>query len=590
MTRRILSKITLLAAAALLAGCQSMREAMPWYEEPRVWSSDPVDMVLLGGRVYLGDAAETEHEAIAIRGDRVFAAGQRAWIETMIGPNTRVFELNGRLVTPGFNDTHMHLASGGVSMLEVVLQGANTIDEVMARVSAASAQARPGEWITGRGWDQTRMGSDALGPGGWPTKDALDLAAPNNPVYLRRVDGHVAWVNSRALELAGVDPTLPDPTGGEIVRDTRREATGILKETAMNIVARIIPPPDEATVRRGILAAMAVAARSGVTSVQTQAEPRDLAIYRSLREAGELTLRVYGWDSLNAANIERLRSAGVFAATGDVWVREGILKGFVDGTLGSRTAWMLDPYSDVPSTRGIPRQEYERLLQLVLEADAAGLQVALHAIGDAANRAALNAYERALVVNGARDSRHRIEHAQILDAADIPRFGGLGIVASMQPTHATSDMRWVEERVGTGRMREGAYAWRSLLDAGAVVSFGTDFFVEPMEPVQGLYSAATRQSRDEPGVPPGGWLPEQRLTIREAIRAYTRVPAWVEFQEHQKGTLERGMLADLVVWDRDLLRIEPVEILEAKPVLTVVGGRVVFGERPRTALEIDESD
>ena len=586
MTRRIL----ILAGMLALAGCQSIREAMPWYEEPRVWSSDPVDMVLLGGRIYVGDAAETEHEALAIRGAHVFAVGPRAWIETMLGPNTRVVELNGRLVTPGFNDTHMHLASGGVSMLEVVLQGANSIDEVMARVSAAAAEARPGEWITGRGWDQTRMGSDALGPGGWPTKDALDLAAPNNPVYLRRVDGHVAWVNSRALELAGMDPTLPDPTGGEIVRDSRREATGILKETAMNIVSRIIPPPDEAKVRRGILAALEVAARSGVTSVQTQAEPRDLAIYRSLRDAGELSVRVFGWDSLTMANVERLRAADVIAGTGDVWVREGILKGFVDGTLGSRTAWMLDPYSDVPSTRGIPRHDYERLLELVLAADAAGLQVALHAIGDAANRAALNAYERALVVNGARDSRHRIEHAQIVDAVDIPRFGNLGVVASMQPTHATSDMRWVEERIGTGRMREGAYAWRSLVDADAVVSFGTDFFVEPMEPVQGLYSAVTRQSREEPGVPPGGWLPEQRLTIREAIRAYTTVPAWVEFQEHVKGTLERGMLADLVVWDRDLLTIVPVEILDARPLLTIVGGRVVFGELPPTALAIEQAD
>ena len=590
MKRRIQSPIPLLAIAGMLAGCQSIHEAMPWYEEPRVWSSEPVDMVLLGGRVYLGDAGETEREAIAIRGDRVFATGERAWIETMIGPNTRVVELNGRLVTPGFNDTHLHLASGGVSMLEVVLQGASTIDEVMARVSAAAAQARPGEWITGRGWDQTRMGADMLGPGGWPTKDALDMAAPDNPVYLRRVDGHVAWVNSRALELAGIDPTLPDPVGGEIVRDSRRDATGILKETAMGLVARIIPAPDEETLRRGIRAALEVAARSGVTSVQSQAEPRDLAIYRALRDAGELTVRVYGWDSLTTANIERLRSAGVMAATGDLWVREGMLKGFVDGTLGSRTAWMLDPYSDVPSTRGIPRQEYERLEALVLDADAAGLQIALHAIGDAANRAALDAYERALVLNGARDSRHRIEHAQIVDAADIPRFAALGVVASMQPTHATSDMRWVEERVGSARMQEGAYAWRSLLDAGAVVSFGTDFFVEPMEPVQGLYSAVTRQSREEPGVPPGGWLPAQRLTIREAIRAYTTVPAWVEYQEHQKGTLERGMLADLVVWDRDLLAVPPLELLEAKPVLTVVGGRVVFGPQPPTARAIEDAD
>jgi predicted amidohydrolase YtcJ len=331
---------------------------------------------------------------------------------------------------------------------------------------------------------------------------------------------------------------------------------------------------------------MAVAARSGITSVQTQMEAADFAIYSALRDANELTLRLYGWDSLTTPNIARLRAAGVVAATGDEWLRVGMLKGFVDGTLGSRTAYMLQPYSDVPSTRGIQRLTYERLLELVLAADSAGIQLALHAIGDAGNRAALDAYERAIVENGARDSRHRIEHAQILDAADIPRFRGLGVVASMQPTHATSDMRWVEERIGTSRAREGAYVWRSLLDAGAVVAFGTDFGVEPMEPVQGLYSAVTRQSREQPGTPPGGWLPEQRLTIQEAIRAYTAIPAWVEFQEHQKGTLERGMLADLVVWDRDLLAIPPLEILEAKPDLTVVGGRVVHGDVPPRAIDI----
>jgi hypothetical protein len=494
----------------------------------------------------------------------------------MIGPRTRIVELDGRLVTPGFNDTHMHLASGGVSMLEVVLQGTTSLEEVMARVAEAAASAEPGEWIIGRGWDHTRMRPESLGPGGWPTKDALDRAAPDNPVYLRRVDGHVAWVNTRALELARIDRTMPHPAGGEIVRDSRGDATGILKETATGLVSAIIPPPSQATLRRGIETAMRVASASGLTSVQTQMEAADRAIYREMSSAGELTLRVYGWDSLTTRNIEQLRAEDVIAATGDDWVRVGMLKGFADGTLGSRTASMLDPYSDVPSTRGIQRLTYEQLETLVLDADVSGIQVAIHAIGDAGNRMALDAFERAIVVNGARDSRHRIEHAQILDAADIPRFDALGVVASMQPTHATSDMRWVEERIGAGRTREGAYAWRSLLDAGAVIAFGTDFGVEPMEPVHGLYSAVTRQSREEPGTPPGGWLPEQRMTMPEAIRAYTAIPAWVEFEEHQKGMLERGMLADLVVWDRDLLAVDALDVLEARPVLTVVGGRVVF--------------
>jgi predicted amidohydrolase YtcJ len=336
-----------------------------------------------------------------------------------------------------------------------------------------------------------------------------------------------------------------------------------------------VPAPTPAQVRRGIMAALELAARTGVTSVQTDASVLDVDIYRELREADSLSVRVYAWFPLEPRFIQLARERSITAGSGDEWLRMGMLKGYTDGTLGSRTAAMLEPFSD-QHTHGLPQYTQAQLDSLVTAADAAGLQVILHAIGDAANRQALDAFERAARANGPRPRRHRIEHAQVLDRDDIPRFRQLGVIASMQPTHATSDMRWVETRIGRERAAEGAYVWRSLLDAGAVVIFGTDFPVEPMPPVEGIYSAVTRQSREQPGVPPGGWLPEQRLTREEAIRLYTAAAAYGEWQEEKKGTLRPGMLADLVVWDRDLLTIPEVEILRAAPAMTVVGGRIVF--------------
>ena len=337
-----------------------------------------------------------------------------------------------------------------------------------------------------------------------------------------------------------------------------------------------MPRPSPDKLRRGILAALDLAARSGVTSVQTEVDLEDLAAYRALREEGRLTVRVYGWLPLTLDWVRAFEKRGERAASGDAWLRTGLLKAYADGTLGSRTAWMLEPYSDDPSTLGIRRIAPDEMDALVLAADRAGLQVAVHAIGDAANRMVLDAVERAEQKNGRRDARHRIEHAQVLNGADIPRFAALGVVASLQPTHATSDMRWAEARIGRARAEEGAYAWRKLLDAGARIAFGTDFSVEPLPPVEGLYSAVTRQSREFPGTPHGGWLPSQRLSLQEAIELYTEGSAYAEFQEADKGTLEVGKLADLVVWDRDLFAVAPEEILQAKPVLTVVGGRAVF--------------
>jgi predicted amidohydrolase YtcJ len=552
-------------------------ESAPSSAEPRVQQAD---MILVGGRVFVADSANTMAQAVALRGGNVLAVGTDAQIRALAGPGTRTVNLEGRLVTPGFNDAHIHFGAGGQNLLQVSLLGATSLAEIERRVAAAAAQAAPGEWILGRGWDQTRLPASELGPGGWPTNAALDRAAPGNPVMLTRVDGHTTWANSAALRIAGINDNTANPAGGEIVRDPRtRRATGILKESAEGLLLPSIPEPTEAQERRGIRAALDLAARTGVTSVQSDVTPSHVAIYQQLRDADSLTVRVYGWLPLQREMIDTLRARGITAPTGDDWVRLGMVKGYTDGTLGSRTAYMQEPFADDHSVHGLPQYTDAQLDSLVTAADAAGLQVILHAIGDAANHQALNAFQNAARANPAHPRRHRIEHAQVLDRADIPRFRELGVIASMQPTHATSDMRWAETRIGHDRAVEGAYAWRTLLDAGATVIFGTDFPVEPLPPVEGIYSAVTRQSREEPGVPPGGWLPAQRLTRAEAIRLYTSASAFGEWQEDRKGTLRPGMLGDLVVWDRDLLTVPEAEILKAEPVLTVVGGRVVYERR-----------
>ncbi|HEX2187460.1 MAG TPA: amidohydrolase, partial [Longimicrobiaceae bacterium] len=534
------------------------------------------DLVLRGGRVFLADPANTVVQALAVRDGRVVAAGSDAEVAALVGEGTEVVELAGRLATPGFNDAHIHFGSGGLALLNVNLLGTTSLAEIQRRVAEAVARAQPGEWIVGRGWDHTRLPAADLGPDGWPTRAALDQVAPDNPVFLARVDGHVGWTNTRALREAGIGPRTRAPQGGEIVRDPRTgEATGIFKESAEELIVRHLPDPSPAQVRRGIEAALEMAARTGVTSVQTSSSAAELRVYQELLDRDSLTVRVYAWRPLTLENVRSFRELGITAGFGNEWLRVGMLKGYTDGTLGSRTALMLEPFADDHSTHGLAQYTDAQLDSLVRAADAAGLQVILHAIGDAANRQALDAFERAARANGTRGRRHRVEHAQVLDRDDVPRFATLGVIASMQPTHATSDMRWAETRIGRERAAEGAYAWRSLLDAGATVVFGTDFAVEPMAPVEGIYSAVTRQSREEPGTPPGGWLPEQRLTREEAIRLYTAASAYGEWEEDRKGTLRPGMLADLVVWDRDLLTVPEAEILQAVPELTVVGGRVV---------------
>ncbi len=535
------------------------------------------DIVLRNGKIFVADTRNTIVSSAAVRDGKMIAIGTDAEIAPLAGAGTRIIDLRGQLVTPGMNDAHLHFANGGVGMLDVDLLNTTSLAEIERRVHAAALKAAPGEWITGGGWDQTRLPASELGRDGWPTKAILDRAAGDHPVYLSRVDGHTGWTNTRALQLAGITSATKDPMGGAIVRDpATHDATGILKENANGIVTKLIPAVTTDKLQRGIAAALQAAASTGVTSIQTSVDPADVRVFQALRDSAKLSVRVYGWVPLNRPNIESFKRLGMRAPFGDSWLRLGLMKAYADGTLGSRTAYMLEPFSDDASTRGIARIAPATLDSLVALADANGLQVAIHAIGDAANRMALDAIERAENANGRRDARHRIEHAQVVDQADIPRFKQLGVIASMQPTHATSDMRWVETRIGRERAEEGAYAWRKLLDAGAHVIFGTDFDVEPIQPVQGLYSAVTRMSRDKPGTPAGGWLPSQKLTREEAIRLYSAASAYGEFQEDVKGTLEPGRFADFVIWDHDLLTIPAEQILQTKPVLTVVGGRVVY--------------
>jgi predicted amidohydrolase YtcJ len=582
--RLIRAAVPVLAAAIAASAAHAQTPAQ----------GDAADLILVNGKVFVADSGNTVAQALAVRGGQVLAVGTDAQVRARAGAGTRVVDLHGTLVTPGFNDAHIHIAEGGGALLEADLTGATSLAEIERRVRAAAAGTAPGEWVQGRGWDQTRLPASELGPGGWPTAAALDRAAPNNPVVLSRVDGHTSWANTAALRIAGITRSTPNPPGGEIVRDPATgEATGILKEgPARSLVTTKVPSPGPAQIRRQLVAAMELAARHGVTSVQTDVSPitsgsfdeNDPALpaafraFQELERADSLTFRVYAWVPLTREFIAAFGRLGVRAPYGDEWLRLGMVKGYTDGSLGSRSAYMLEPYSDAPGTRGLPQHTSAGLDSLVDAADAAGLQVILHAIGDAANRQALDAFEHASRVNPPHERRHRIEHAQVISPADIPRFGRLGVIASMQPTHATSDMRWAEQRIGPERLK-GAYAWRTLLNAGATIVFGTDFPVEPIRPVEGIYSAVTRQSREEPGTPPGGWIPGERLTRAEAIRLYTATPAFGEWQERVKGTLRPGMLADFVVWSADLLTIPDREILTAEPLMTVVGGRTVYQKR-----------
>jgi len=538
------------------------------------------DLVIVNARVRTLDAARPTAEAVAVAGNRIAAVGTSAEIKRLAGARTRVIDAAGALVLPGFNDAHVHFMSGGFQLSSVDLRDAATPREFAERIRRFDEKLPKGRWITGGDWDHERWPGAPL-----PTKELIDSFTPDRPVFVSRLDGHMALANSHALRLAGVTRETKDPPGGLVVRDPKTgEPTGVLKDAAMSYVWKVVPEASFEEKLQAARAATEHAASLGVTSVQDVSAGDDVGVYQTLLERGELKTRVYAVSPL--PDWQRLGRVGVRRAFGGDMLRIGGLKGFADGSLGSTTALFFDPYLDAPETTGLGSGLAEgEMLKLVRDADAAGLQVFIHAIGDKANDAILTVYEQTVKANGERDRRFRIEHAQHIRAQDIARFRGAKVVASMQPYHCIDDGRWAEKRIGRERAK-GTYAFRSLLDAGATLAFGSDWTVAPLDPLLGVYAAVTRRTLD--GKNPGGWVPEQKITVEEAVRAYTVGSAFAEFAEARKGTLTAGRLADLVVLSGDIFQIDPVEIEKVRVRLTLVDGRVVYeanGSGGRAAAE-----
>ncbi len=528
----------------------------------------PIALAIVNARVWTGDRAAPWAEALAVAGDRLAAVGTSAEIQRLARDAT-IVDAAGRLVVPGFIDTHVHFVDGGFRLASVQLRDARSRDEFARRIRAFAATVPAGTWITGGDWDHSLWGGEL------PARDWIDAVTPDHPVWVSRLDGHMALANGAALAAAGVTREAVEVPGGEIVRDARGEPTGLLKDNAMRFVEQVVPPPSDALRDRALDAAMAYVAGQGVTSVHNMGSWADLATFARARRAGALRTRIYGVVPL--ADWERLRDAvrsreyGGVDGRGDEWLRVGGLKGFVDGSLGSHTAAFHEPFDDAPGDRGLLVNTAEDLFQWMAGADAAGLHVMVHAIGDRANGLLLDLYERVAREHGARDRRFRVEHAQHLAVADIPRFAALGVIPSMQPYHAIDDGRWAERYIG--RRIQTTYAFRSLLDAGARVVFGSDWFVAPPTPLEGIYAAVTRRTLDDRH--PGGWVPEQKITVEDALRAYTVDAAYASFDETRKGALAPGYLADFVMLDRNLFEVPPETIRDTRVVLTVVGGRTV---------------
>jgi predicted amidohydrolase YtcJ len=523
----------------------------------------------LHGRIYTNDPKHPWAEAIAVRDEKILCVGSISQIMLDCGgaESNDVVQLKGSFVMPGFNDAHAHLGPAGRDKLGLVLNDASSVDDLLKRVKAAADKKKSGDWIVGGGWDQSRWADQK-----YPTRLELDQAAPNNPVYLEHISGHVAVANSPALKHAEINSQTPNPQGGEIGRFADNEPNGLLKENAMDLVSQRVPDPSDEERKQGIELVFDELARNGVTSAQDYSTWDDFLAYVDLKTAKKLTVRITEWLPFTDS-IDDLQNKRAQGGTTDPWLRTGALKGFMDGALGTRTAALLAPYSDDPSTSGILRADPEKLKAMAIERDRLGFQLAFHAIGDKANRVALDTFESLLRVNPPRDRRDRIEHAQVVAPEDIPRFAKLQVVASMQPSHETNDMRWAERRLGPERSK-GAYAWKSLQSAGAKLAFGTDYDVEPINPLRGLYACVTREAIE--GGPPGGWEPQEKLPLEDCISAYTTGSAYAEFMEGKKGELKVGEFADFVVLSQDLTKIAPKDFLKTNVLRTVVGGRTVY--------------
>lgn len=522
------------------------------------------DTIFVNGRVYVQKGRfET---ALAVAGDRVLAVGSDATVRALASKDTRVIDLMGRLVTPGFNDAHVHFLDGGFGLLSVDLRDARDEAEFADRIGRHAAGLPKGAWILNGNWDHERWKSQAL-----PTKALIDGVTEDNPVAVNRLDGHMILANSLALRAAGIDRNTKDPFGGTIVRDASGEPTGILKDNAQDLLYEVLPDPTREMNVRAAKAALAHAASLGVTSVQDNSSIDALPTYQQIRAEGGLTARLNVWRPAGA--MKALIDAGVRSGLGDDWIRVGAIKILSDGSMGSGTAAFFEPYTDEPTTSGLLLYPVEDLNRMIDEADGAGFQLAVHAIGDRANALVLDAFEKSASARPRADRRFRIEHAQVVRRADLARYAKLRVVASIQPSHCIDDMRWAPKRIGVERCRM-AYNFKSFLDASIPVAFGTDWYVEPLDPRLGLYAAVTRETVE--GGPAGGFSPEERIPLDSAIDLYTRGSAYAEFAEERKGTLEPGKLADLAIFAGDLFKLEPKKILITPVDLTMVGGRVVF--------------
>ena len=547
----------------------------------------PAEIIFQNGDIYTGisrveyTGAESTRvtsiarsQGLAVTQGRIVAIGSSEQIDKLKGPQTRVVDLGGHFVMPGFNDAHLHLGSAGMSKLEVGLVGVHSLEEMKQRIAEGAKRAKPGEWLLGRGWDHTLWASQEL-----PTRQDLDAVTQDHPAFFVRVDGHIAVANTAALKAAGITKDSKDVPGGKADRDANGEPTGIVRERTKDDFYKIIPKPSQEQHRRAMELALADAAQWGVTSAQDNSDWEDFLALEQMEREGKLTLRVSEWLPFRAP-LDQLKQARAHHPQDDPMLHTTMLKGFMDGSLGSRTAALLAPYSDDLGNRGLPQYGQQELTQMSIERVAAGFQLGFHAIGDRGTDMALNAFDAALKSArqstpfgsaGPGDFRLRIEHAQVVAPKDFKRFRDLRVIASMQPNHLLTDMNWAESRIGPDRAKS-SYAWKTFLNNGVALAFGTDYPVEPITPFRGVYAAVTR--KNEAGTKT--YYPEEKLTIDEALRAYTAGSAYAEFAEKQKGTLERGKFADFVVLDRDLTKVPPAEILGTKVLRTVLDGKTVY--------------
>ena len=541
------------------------------------------DVIFIHGNIYTGIVANASFQgikrehALAIRGDRIEDVGAEVDMLKLKGPETQVIDLGGHFLMPGFNDAHIHLSQGGFERLTVDLVGVKSLTEFRDRIRARVEKAAPGEWIVGGGWDQTLWPVKEL-----PTRWDIDEVSADHPVFVQRVDGHIGVANTRALQLASITLASKDPAGGKIDRDSTGQPNGILRETAKDAVFAVIPKPTHDQRRQAIEASLHALAQFGITSAQDNSSWDDFLIYEEIEREGKLTARISEWLPFNdpVQTLEMHRSAH---PQSDLMLQTGMLKGFMDGSLGSRTAAMLEPYADDPKNSGLPQYEPDKLAEMAKERAQAGFQLGFHAIGDKGVQMALDAFadaekaareKKVKAANGGDDYRLRIEHAQVTSPAQIAKFKELKVIASMQPAHVLSDMPWAAERLGSKRAAH-SYAWAEFLKKGVTLAFGSDYPFDQLSPFRGLYAAVTRRSENGKHE----YFPEQKLSMEQAISAYTTGSAFAQFAEKEKGTLAPGMLADFIVLDRDITAVEPTKVLGTRVLRTVVGGKTVYEAR-----------